>query len=207
MAAHREIETYHGDEFTVTASAPMAGPYDLSGVTLDFALANRVFPNAAVPLVLASFLPIYDLGDTLEGLLRAPYDRAVAPLLHGLHTDGQIAAAMPADSSSILRPDYLAAVLSDPNHPLRRAFRDNDVYQWTPRAPMHLYHCSGDTVVPQANSIVAYQAFTNNGACCVSLIDPGSPQKLDHGSLPHHRRCARIGAPGLWAGLANWHQA
>ena len=31
MALLRELETYHADEFTVTACAPMAGAYDLSG--------------------------------------------------------------------------------------------------------------------------------------------------------------------------------
>lgn len=182
MAAHREIETYHSDEFTITAAAPAAGPYDLSGVTLNYVLTNRAYPERAlVPLAIASFLPIYDLGDTFEELLRAPYDRTLAPLVDGFHTGEQIAAAMPADSFAILRPEYLSSLRSDPNHPFRQACRDNDVYQWTPVAPMRLYHCSGDTVVPQANSIVAYQTFTNKGACCVSFIDPGSPQRLDHG--------------------------
>jgi hypothetical protein len=36
-------------------------------------------------------------------------------------------------------------------------------------------------VVQYANSVTAYQSFTNNGACCVTLIDPGAPAALDHG--------------------------
>jgi hypothetical protein len=32
MAAHRELEQKHANEFTVTASAPLSGPYDVSGV-------------------------------------------------------------------------------------------------------------------------------------------------------------------------------
>ena len=177
MAAHREIETYHSDEFTVTASAPMSGPYDLSGVTWNYAQTNLSL-RGYFPLLIAAWLPIYNLGDTFEELLRAPYDRTLAPLYDGLHTDDQIGLALPSDGFTVLRPDYLARLLSDPNHPLRQAFRDNDVYQWTPVAPIHLYHCSGDTLVPPANSMVAYQTFTNNGACCVSLIDPGN---FDHG--------------------------
>jgi hypothetical protein len=180
MAAHREIETYHRDEFTVTASAPMSGPYDLSGVSWNYLVTN-VSLRGLFPLLIAGWLPIYNLGDTFEELFRAPYDRTLAPLYDGFHTDPQIGEALPSDGFAALRPDYLAGLLSDPNHPLRRALRDNDLYQWTPLAPMHLYHCSGDTLVPQANSIVAYQTFTNNGACCVSLIDPGAPQHLDHG--------------------------
>ncbi|MFN0074264.1 MAG: lipase family protein, partial [Chloroflexota bacterium] len=41
MAAHRELETFHTNEFTVTASAPCAGPYDLGGVTIE-SLLTRV---------------------------------------------------------------------------------------------------------------------------------------------------------------------
>ena len=40
MALHRMIEGQHSDEFTVTASAPAARAYDLSGTTLDAALAT-----------------------------------------------------------------------------------------------------------------------------------------------------------------------
>jgi hypothetical protein len=35
MALHRELERYHTNEFAVTASAAMAGPYDMSGVELN----------------------------------------------------------------------------------------------------------------------------------------------------------------------------
>jgi len=27
---------------------------------------------------------------------------------------------------------------------------------------------------------VAYQSFTNRGACCVSVVDPGAPAQLSH---------------------------
>ncbi|MCK7491427.1 MAG: hypothetical protein MZW92_06745 [Comamonadaceae bacterium] len=36
MAAQREIETLHAGEFAITASAPAAGPYDLSGTMLNY---------------------------------------------------------------------------------------------------------------------------------------------------------------------------
>ena len=31
-----------------------------------------------------------------------------------------------------------------------------------------------------ANAEVAYQSFTNRGACCVSVVDPGAPAQLNH---------------------------
>ena len=79
--------------------------------------------------------------------------------------------------ADILRPDYIQDFRTNPSNELRLALRDNDLYRWTPRARMHLYHCRGDTIVPYANSLVAYQSFTNGGASGVALIDVGP---LDH---------------------------
>jgi Secretory lipase len=180
MAADREIERNYTNEFTVTACAPMAGPYDMSD-TAFIVLNNTNYPvRAYFPYVVAAWLPIYHLADTLEELLQPPYDQTLAPLLDGDHGGGAINAATPQDEASIFYPDYEAAFLSDTNHPLRRATADNDLLDWTPRAPMHLYHCSGDDQVPYTNSVIAYQTFTNNGACCIEMIDPGAPQHLNH---------------------------
>jgi pimeloyl-ACP methyl ester carboxylesterase len=179
MAAHRELETFHTNEFSLTACAPCAGPYDLGGVTIKSMLTN--YPDS-VPfsLVLAAYLPIYQLGDTLEELLAPPYRSTLPPLLDGRHTETQLAAALPADPIAILRPDYQADFRTNSNNPFRKALRDNNTYSWTPHAPVKMFHCQGDPIVVHANAEVAYQSFTNSGACCVSLVDPGAPAQLDH---------------------------
>ena len=87
---------------------------------------------------------------------------------------------MPGDMFKILRADYQADFRTNANNPLRRALRDNNLHEWTPRAPVKMFHCSGDRVVIFANAQVAYQSFTNRGACCVEVVDPGAPQQLDH---------------------------
>jgi len=180
MAAHRDIERDYTNEFTVTACAPMAGPYDLSGTVLTI-LNNPNFPiRAPFPYGVAGLLPIYRYADTLEELLRPPYDQTLAPLLDGYHDGPEIHAATPPDEASIFYPDYEAAFLSDSNHPLRLAIADNDLLDWRPLAPMRLFHCSGDDQVPYTNSVIAFQTFTNNGACCVELINPETTQPLNH---------------------------
>jgi hypothetical protein len=55
---------------------------------------------------------------------------------------------------------------------LRLALRDNDLYRWTPRAPLRLYHCRADRDVIFANSTVARDSFLSRGATQVELIDP-----------------------------------
>jgi hypothetical protein len=172
MALHRELEAYHADEFAITASAPMAGAYDLSGVTADDVLGGRPQPNPYYfAYLLAAYQEVYHLTPSLAGLLAPPYDTTLPPLLNGQYTGSQINAAMPADVRQVLKPEVLAGLLTNPCHPLRIALRDNDLYCWTPRAPMRLYHCSGDQDVPFANSQVAWESFRSRGAQ-VELLNP-----------------------------------
>jgi pimeloyl-ACP methyl ester carboxylesterase len=181
MAAHRELEAFHTNEFTVTASAPCAGPYDLGGVTIEGILASPIYPGSPFfALIVASYLPIYQLGDTLEELLAEPYRTTLPPLLDGAHNLLQLAAAMPADPIAILRPDFQAHFRTNVNNPLRQAMLDNNTHSWTPEAPVKMFHCQGDDIVIFANAEVAYQSFTNRGACCVTLVDPGAPAQLNH---------------------------
>ena len=173
MALLRELETFHADEFPVTAAAPMAGAYDLSGVTAEDFLSPRPKPNPYyLALLVAAYQDIYRLAPSLADLLAPPYHTTLPPLLTGLHTGGEINAAMPADPVQVFKPEYLAAFRADPEHPLRLALRDNDVFRWTPRSPLRLYHCSGDQDVVPANSQVAFDAFRAAGATQVELVDP-----------------------------------
>jgi pimeloyl-ACP methyl ester carboxylesterase len=164
MALHRELERYHRPEFTVTASAPMAGAYDLSGVTTADFLSGRSMPNPYYfAYLLAAYQTVYRLTNSLASLLVAPYNTSLPPLLDGYHSSSEIDAVMPAVTTQILKPEVLAAFQNNPQHPLRLALRDNDVYQWTPLAPMRLYHCSGDQDVVFTNSVVATNSFFSRG--------------------------------------------
>lgn len=181
MAAHRELETFHTNEFTVTAAAPCAGPYDLGGATIESLLTDPAYPTPLYSsILLAAYLPIYQLGDTLEELLAPSYRSTLPPLLDGDHTVSQLALAMPADPIAIFRPDYQADFRTNVNNPLRQALLENNTYSWTPKAPVTMFHCQGDRDAVFANAEVAYQSFTNRGACCVSVVDPGAPAQLNH---------------------------
>jgi hypothetical protein len=179
MALHREIEEFHTNEFVITASAPMAGAYDLSGTTFADFLSDRPKPNPYYyAYLIAAYEEVYHLAPSLADLLASPYNTTLPPLLHGNAADTNINAAMPADPRQALRPDYLAALESRADHPMRVALRDNDLYAWRPRAPMRLYHCGGDQDVLIANSEVATNVMQSLGATNVTLVIPSLT--LDH---------------------------
>jgi len=187
MSLLRELEAYYTNEFTVTACAPMAGPYDLSGVTTTNFLSGVAQPNPYYFLyLLGAYQEVYQFAPSLASILASPYDTTLPPLLNGNTPGSQINTNMPPDGNpvEILKPEYLAAFKSNPRHPLRLALQDNDVYYWIPRAPLHLYHCAADEDVVIANSLVALATFQSLGATQVQLIDP--VPTADHGgcSIP-----------------------
>jgi pimeloyl-ACP methyl ester carboxylesterase len=173
MALLRELETYHTNEFTVTACAPMAGAYDLSGVTASNFLSGVTSPNPYYFLyLLAAYQSVYHLAPSLSDLLAPPYNTNLPALLAQNPTGDQLNAALPGDPVKILKPEYLADFLNNPRHPLRLALQENDLYRWQPRSPLRLYHCQADQDVIFANSQVALASFQALGATQVELIDP-----------------------------------
>ena len=175
MALHRELERYHTNEFTITASAPMAGPYDMSGTELNDILSPRCPPNPYyAAYVLMSYQSVYSLEPSWTNLVVPPYASTIPPLFNGNTNGSTINNAMPAcNMSSILVPAVIYALTNDPGCPLYQALRDNDLYRWKPVAPMQMFHCSGDLDVLPANSQVAYSNFLAQGASHVlPPIDP-----------------------------------
>jgi len=173
MALLRELEWFHSNEFTVTACAPMAGAYDLSGVTTADFLSNRPKPNPYYFLYfLAAYQEVYGLAPSLADLLVTPYNTNLPPLLGGNFTGSEINALMPADPTQILKPEYLADFKTNSHNPLRIALEDNDVYRWKPATPLRFYHCAGDQDVIKSNSIVAVAYLQSIGVTNVSLNDP-----------------------------------
>lgn len=185
LALQREIESYHTNELPLTASAPMAGPYDLSGTMTDALMSPVPYPDPAyLAYLLFGYNGVYGLFEDPSDVLASPYDSTLPPLMDGEHSSSSVNAAMPAIPQHIFTPAYLDALTNDTNHPFRVALRANDLVHWTPQTPTRLYHASGDTVVPYQNSQVAYSNFTANGAPNIDLIDvlPGGDH--DDGAVP-----------------------
>ena len=68
-----------------------------------------------------------------------------------------------------MKPEEIQIFEEDETHPLRVALQENDLWDWTPQAPMYLFHGEGDELVPYENSQMAYDQFLANGAQDVHL--------------------------------------
>jgi hypothetical protein len=173
VATLRELEARHAAEFPVTACVAGAGAYDLSGVTLDDALSARVAPNPSYFVyALKMVADLYQVGPNFADLLQAPYATTVPPLLDGTKGGTAVNLALPVPANLAIKPAVLAALRTDPAHPIRLALADNDLTGFKPLAPLRLFHCSGDQDVLPANTQVALARFQALGATQVQASDP-----------------------------------
>jgi hypothetical protein len=175
MATLKDMERLYPDEFDITACYPMAGPYDL-GFTQAAVLESPNTYGAPyyLPFVLLGLNDVYDLYASPSDFLKSPYDSLLPPLYDGYHGPGSINAVMPDVPNQVVRDDVFQGFMANPNHPFRNALRDNDLYNFTPRAPMKLCHCSGDQLVAPANTDVALNSFAGLGRLDITKLDPGN---------------------------------
>lgn len=161
MALHKLMEEQAATEFTVTASAPGAGAYHKS------AFASYIL-NATQPLnFLSSYVWVLDTYNRVYGINR-PYT-----YYFNQPWAGQLQAnpfgEVPTQASQLFTGTFRAGVLDKSDTQLLAAFRDNDIHDWKPRAPLALFHGTADDYVPYFNSQDAYNAMQARGATQVEL--------------------------------------
>ena len=172
MAAHQIIERDHPDEFSITASCPMAGAYDMSGIMTDVMLDYTPYGEPYYfPYVLFAYCDNYqDILAPVEDYLLPEYASVLPDLFDGTHSGEEINNSIPSIPIIIMKPDTISSFENNLNHPLRLALQENNLYDWTPQAPMHIIHGLADELVPFENAQLAYDTFLSNGAPNVNLI-------------------------------------
>lgn len=195
LATTKELQLNHASEFTVTASAPLSGPHDLSGTMLGTILADTTFKAPYfLPFVLTSYYSIYHdpkLSPTYTMI--APYQTVLPPLFNGNYTGETINTFMGMSYSpvqlivtkSILTQQFITDLQSTTST-IAGYLRDNDTYRgWAPIMPVRMLHNPNDDLVPYANSRVAFGAFSSAGAKqWVSLVQSTDTVNLSSSTVP-----------------------
>jgi hypothetical protein len=183
MAVTRELQLNPVPGFTVTASAPLSGPQDLSGVMRGVILSGNTFKAPYfVPLLLTSYNYAYGGQTTLfspDFAMLPPYNSSIPPLFNGNTQSDSISEAMGMTFSpvnlivpeSTLTQQFIDQLTLDTS-PLVDFLKENDSYRlpgqvnsvWVPTLPMRMIHHNSDDLVPYANSQVAFDAFSTAGA-------------------------------------------
>ena len=192
MTTTRELQLNHAAEFTVTASAPLSGPHDLSGTMRTTILSNNSSKAPYfLPFLVTGYNYAYGGQTSIFGPFSAmisPFSSTIPPLFTGTTPSDKISEAMgmvfspfaPIVPKNVLTTSFIS-LLGNPGSQEVGFLRQNDSYRaspintttWKPTIPMRLYHHRSDELVPYANSQVAFDAFSTAGAKNHSLRGPG----------------------------------
>ncbi len=166
MAATRTLESKLDPLYRVTASAPLSGPYDLSGVTRKSLLVPpRNQLELATRLYLMSYMVYYfhkSQGVKLTDYFKPMMANAIARCYDNNMSDENViknltftAVLMRSKNSleNVLNPRFYKAMQTlDMKDPLIRELIKNDCYNWTPRTKMLLVALKNDAVVSDKNT-------------------------------------------------------
>ena len=166
LASQKGIQIDYSDELSVTASFPMAGPYDLSGTMVDYFFSEPEYTQPYyVPYVLTSHLWYYQGLDVDFAEYFEPFWADTLPsLFDGTHSGSEINELMPENPLDILLDDVLEEFENDEGHFFRQSLEENTLLDWVPESPTYFYHGMGDDIVPYQNAQIAYDTFVANGA-------------------------------------------
>lgn len=197
MAAHRTLQMEYSQDFTVTASAPMSGPYSISEKMIDFTLGDDEYATVAyLAWVFISYKAVYPqlLADfELEDIFLPAYVDDIKLFEEEMITlwdlNDRITATLIANHGVVLpklmlQPGIETSIKNDPNHPFSIALQRNDTYDWAPDAPTRLYYCMGDDQVTFENAILAEMVMQANGA-----PDVQASQRDGFSGLSDHGEC------------------
>ena len=182
MATHHEMERNYSTEFQVTASAPLAGAYDLT-MTMDSIFSRETYIK---PVLIAQLLYTYDhyyAWDRLDEFFKAPYASAIPGYFDGTMTLDGINLKLTGTLTDLIKDEFLLEYWGGTETALMQAMEENSLLNYTPVAPVRFFHAAADKTVPPQNSLAAKAYYESNGKKNVELITiPG----LNHedGSVP-----------------------
>lgn len=196
MATFKELEENYSSEFTVTAAAPMSGPYDVSGVQAQSLTADAPYSTPGyLPYVVLGYQEAYGgLYANLNQIFKSPYDTLVVDLFDGTNGIGYINGFLPDTPKLMLDTSFLADFINNPNNPVKLALEDNNLYDWIPNAPLNMYYCTADEQVAYQNAIVTYDTMNALGALNIAATNGGNQT---------HGGCVQ---PALLGGLGFFNQ-
>lgn len=182
MAAHRNIERDYSDDFTVTASAPMSGPYSISNDMVQFTVGDQEYNFVGyLAWTALSYQRAYKetFPSELSDFFKEKYIPAIDSFAREEIDLGQLNEALRIlilEESDIVLPklmikdDVLDIIINRKEHPITDAFQDNDVDEWPAKAPIRMMYCGADEQVWFQNALTAEDNISSTGAEDVKAV-------------------------------------
>jgi predicted peptidase len=180
LAAQKAIEEDNDFPFSLQASAPAAGPYDLYNTTTYFIDLDEYPEPAFMAYLFTAYNDVYRW-NRLDNFFNAPYAEMMPNLFDGTKTTTEISDALPVKVSELFTADFITGFRNGTEKEVIDALKENTLLNWTPTIPMRFYHSNTDEIVPYQNSVTAVETFRDNGATDIKLITLDSLQHSEGG--------------------------
>lgn len=165
LAVVKNIEEKFNDEFKATAAAPMAGAYYLSGFAEHVINGKEDFPYInSYAWVLTSYNRVYNINKPLNYYFNEPYAAR-------LEKDPE--ASITYNPDDLFTPTFKTNYTTGVDGSLKNALRDNELWDWKPKARIVLCHGDKDNYVPFFNSEKVYNEMKAKGADVKLAAYPG----------------------------------
>ena len=175
LATQKDIEQNYNDEFNITASAPMAGAYDLLSTTYEI-LKKDTYDNPAFLAYLIYFYNDYYKWDLLFNIFNEQYSNKIDSLFTGDYNAYSINLELSQNLEELFSMNFLNQFQNDivgkniENNLKQNSFLYND---WVPISPIKLFHGLNDLTVPYLNTENMYTYLINKNVDCEIISYPG----------------------------------
>ena len=174
LAAQEAMENDFEDEFEITISFPMAGPYDLSGTMVNKMLEDDIYGEPFyLPYLLYAYITYYPNMGSVQEYFSTDFALVVDDQYSGIYGSGYLNDYMNENSYNPPKLSLNSGIVSDfesnPNHILRLALQENDLHDWAPKSKTYLFHAIADELIPYQNSVESFNRFIDNGSQDVFL--------------------------------------
>ena len=169
LAAQEQIEGLSSLPFSIVASAPQAGPYDLYN-TVDHFIEIDEYPE---PTFMAFLLTAYNdvyIWHRLPEIFNQPYASMMPGLFDGTKTVDEINDRLPTKISELVQETFLTGFKDGTETDFINALNENTLLNWAPKNPVRFYHSNTDEVVPYQNALTAVQNLKASGGASVELV-------------------------------------
>ena len=188
MATNKYIEDHAlAGEFNVVASAPLSGAFDQTGAQFDliFDGDSNYYASPFLPYILASYQEAYgNLYQSYAAIYKPSHAAQIELFVNsGTKTMTQWAMMLGTNYYGFMQDSVLQNILADVNrdtHPINKALRANNLYDWVPQNPVRMFYCGSDSMVAPANSTNTLDAMIALGATQVEAVN--ALQSGDHNS-------------------------
>lgn len=174
MATHKMIQEQYSTDFTVTASSPMSGAYDLTGVMSQVMYEEYSHPGY-LPFLLLSMNEAYNLlaDADVYSIFKSPYDSVIRSMLNGDNKLKSLNPYLPPRPVDMIKDSFMAAFENNPDFPFKKALESNNLYNWKPETPIQMCYCTADEQVSYQNAFVARDAMKELGAKHITVRQGG----------------------------------